>query len=114
MSGRPVQAAVGDIRELHYNYLPVERRRHLGLGSEDGLQGLQCCRERRGSHGAELADQSDLIQRPNLVEQDQSLLAAKGNGNSIRGRVGASGHRGDDDGSKVVVHLRWRNHYARS
>jgi hypothetical protein len=85
--------------------------REIPVTSAAGIEGQV---ERAPRHGAEATHEPLLVKRPQLIEQDQSVLAAEYERNAIGRRAAADGHRRDRRGAQKFMHLRRRDDDART
>jgi hypothetical protein len=80
---------------------------------EHRLQGLQRCGQRHRAQGAHSLDQTRAIERSNLVQQYQALLALESERYPKARRSRSGCHGRHNDSAQVRVHVVGRNHDAR-
>ena len=70
--------------------------------------------QRPRANFAELLDQTLLIERSDLVEQNKAALSFKRQRNAVRSTFASSRHRCHDHRSQKIVEFRGRDHHARA
>ena len=80
--------------------------------SEHFAQNRQRSRQCSGVHRSQPSHQPRFVERPDLFEKNQAILAGELDGNAKSCRSTAGRHRGDDRYIEKIVDLRWRNDHA--
>ena len=86
----------------------------LAASGKNLLQRFEGCSQNCGANVAQSFDQPDLVQRAELIQQNEAALSLKSYGDSKRRRPGSSGHGSVNHGGQLVAHFRWRYDQARA